>query len=295
MLKVIFDRSSFHGARFENIEKSPLRDLCRHGRIEVFHTPIFLEETLSTYRGGHKEQEWRKHLQFSLDICNGGIFLDREEIWHNELVAGRGPFARHLLPECPNKNYDSRPMLIERLQQVAASGDLSKEWLESGAMREDTRSKKNNQKTISRVAREEVAGAIRERRVTGSLKNYSFTHFRKSEFVRTGKALMDLVDTRRAAPLADQWAQNPDRFPFYSAFVEGYLYAFYYAAVEHNYKIDRNAQLDYELLAYLTWADLVVSDDHKFFRHAFEAIWEARGKRIETSESFVVLTERLAI
>ena len=105
---------------------------------------------------------------------------------------------------------------------------------------------------------------------------------------------MDRVDTRRAAPLADQWALCPNRFPFYSAFVEGSLYAGYYALVEHNRPIDPNAQTDYELLAYLTWADLVVSDDQKFFRNAFEAIWEPRGKRLETSESFVVLTQQLA-
>jgi hypothetical protein len=104
---------------------------------------------------------------------------------------------------------------------------------------------------------------------------------------------MDLVDTKRAGPLADLWVQCPGRFPFYSAFVEGYLFNGYYAAVKHNEKIDRNAQADYEQLAYLTWADVVVSDDEGFFRSAFDAIWRPRGKRLESSRSFVELTNRL--
>lgn len=196
--------------------------------------------------------------------------MDKEQIWHNELVAGRGPFARHLLPERPSKNYESRPRLVAKLRQKAASGDVSKEWAESEAMRDDTHAKKNNQKSISREVREEVAKAIKERRLAGSLNGYPFRQFRKSEVVRTGKLLMDLVDARRSGALTDEWARCPRRFPFYSAFVEGFLYAGYYAAVEQSQPLDRNAQADYEQLAYLAWADLVVSDDQGFLRHAFD-------------------------
>lgn len=67
-----------------------------------------------------------------------------------------------------------------------------------------------------------------------------------------------------------------------------------YAAAEHDQALDRNAQQDYEQLAYLTWADLVVSNDQKFFRRRFETIWKPRGKRLETSEGFVELVARLA-
>jgi hypothetical protein len=105
---------------------------------------------------------------------------------------------------------------------------------------------------------------------------------------------MDLVDARRQAALADQWAKSPARFPFYTAFVEGFLYNGYYAAVEQNDRLDRNAQEDYEQLAYLTWADVIVSDDQKFFRRAFDELWKPRGKRLETAEGFVALVERLA-
>jgi hypothetical protein len=293
-MRVIFDRSAFHGERFAALAASPLLQLVASKRVVITHTPVFLDETLSSFGSARAGDEWCTHMAFALDVCNGGIFLDKEQIWHNELVCGRGPFARHLIPERPSKNYGSRPRLIETIRQRIATGDLSKEWAESAAEREDAQQKRTNQKAISREVREEVADGLRTRRLTGSLAGYPFKQFQKSEFTHTGRLLMGLVDSRRAEALAAQWERAPTRCPFYSAFVEGFLFHGYHAAVEHNQRIDRNAQADYEQLAYLTWADLVVSNDEGFFRAAFDAIWRPRGKRLESAESFAMLVERLA-
>ena len=294
-LRVIFDRSAFHEPGYQQLLNSRLKDLCRRGRIRVFHTPTFLAETLDAY-GSAKQSaaDWQNHLQFALAICNGGIFLEKEEIWHEELVAGRGTFARRLLPERPNKNYDSRPRLMARLRELVRTGDLEREWSETEAIRIDNWQKKRNQKRILLDARTEVARIRKEQQITEPLTAYSFAEFCDSTFLRTGRELMDLVCTRRAAALADQWAQCPVRFPFYTAFVEGFLYAGYHSMVEVNDRIDVNAQADFEQLAYLTRADIVVSNDQRFFRKAFEAIWKPGGKRLETSDSFAVLVDRLA-
>ena len=74
----------------------------------------------------------------------------------------------------------------------------------------------------------------------------------------------------------------------------GMVYTFYHATCRPNEGIDRNAQIDFEQLTYLTWADIVVSNDERFFRLAFEAIWKPRGKRLETAESFAELANRIA-
>ena len=293
-MRVILDRSAFHGDRFAALKASPLLQLVARNRVVITHTPVFLDETLSTFGSARAGDEWRTHMAFALDVCNGGIFLDKEQIWHNELVSGRGPFARHLLPERPSRKYGSRPRLIETLRQKIASGDLSKEWAESAVERDDAQRKRSNQRTISGEVREEVANGLRTRRLTGTLATYPFGQLLKSEFTHAGRLLMDLVDSRRAGALADQWECRPTRFPFYTAFVEGFLFHGYHAAVAHNERIDRNAQADYEQLAYLTWADLVVSNDEGFFRAAFEAIWRPRGKRLESAESFANLADRLA-
>ncbi len=139
VMRVLFDRSAFHGKRFAALSDSSLRQLVPSNRVVIIHTPVFLDETLSSFGSARAGDEWRTHMAFALDVCNGGIFLDKEQIWHNELVSGRGPFA--------------------------------------------------------------------------------------------GRLLMDLVDSRRAAALADQWERAPTRFPFYTAFVEGFLFHGYHAAV----------------------------------------------------------------
>ena len=293
-LRVIFDRSAFHGPRYRRLRDSRLSDLCRLGRIVVYHTPVFLNETISTYHPGEQDADWQTHLQFALDTCNGGIFLNKEAIWYQELVVGRGPRSRYLLPERRNKNYKwSRPELMEILRDVARTGDLAEEWLASESVRNETRRRTTNQRQIFSRMRQEVVRNIREHRPAERLSEYPFWEFLRTVYTETGQELMNLVHTRRTKSLAEQWARCPERFPYYSAFVEGLLYSGYYAAVRHNDPIDENAQADYEQLAYLTWADIVVSNDERFFARVHEEIWKPRGKRLMTAESFANFVNRL--
>jgi hypothetical protein len=288
-VRVIFDRSAFHGDNFAALANSPLRKLAIAKRVMVFHTPVFLDETIMSFGSKNASEEWKAHLAFAVDVCNGGLFLSKMEIWRNELVRGEGPRARHLYPGKPNKNHNSMPRLLARLRRASESGDLEKEWLDSQAERDDAHEKRSNQKELFSGARSAVAEALKSRTVKGRLKDYRFSEFRKEMFIPQGKLLMSLVDDHRHGALAYQWAQSPSRFPYYSAFVEGFVYSEYYAAVEHNLPIDRNAQADFEQLAYLNWADVVVSNDEGFFRAAFEALWKPRGKRMESAQSFAAL------
>ncbi len=292
-MRVIFDRSAFHGERFETLARSPLLQLVRGDRIRVFHTPVFIEETLATFGSAGPTGDWRKHLALALQICNGGIFDEKTDIWRREIVQGHGRKARYLLTERLRK-HGSKTHLMQRLSDAVRNGDLNKEWGDTQSMRDESHRKKKNQKALARDIRAEISNALREGRITAPICTASFKHFRDSELVRTGRHLMRLVDIRRQALLADQWERCPGRYPFYSAFVEGILYSVHHAAVEHNKPIDDNAQGDFEQLAYLTWADMIVSDDTRFLRDAFEAAWRPRGKRLETSESFAALTARLA-
>lgn len=264
--------------------------LTTENRIVVYHTPIFLDETISQYGSPRQNGDWRRHLNFAVDICNGGLYLSKTDIWHEELIMGKGRLARCLFPSRPTRRYRrSQQGWKEQLRVLAETGDLSEEWNASAADREETNQKKNNQKAIFRTVRQEVAQAIREGRVVGPLADASYSQFRRSEFIRMGRLFMDLVDARHAGSVADIWARDPDNFPFYSAFIEGAVYSAFYAAVQHNDPLDRNSQADYEQLAYLMWADMFISDDQRFLRHAFEAIWKPRGKRLLTADEFAAL------
>jgi hypothetical protein len=290
-VRVIFDRSAFHGENFTKLVSSPLRRLIERGCVTVLHTPIFLEETIQSHERG--SEEWKAHLHFALDVCNGGIFLTKEEIWRNELVRGQGPHARYLFPGRGSRHIRSLPAFIQDLRNLTNSEELRSLWNGSQAEREETQQRKNNQRDLFSEIREEVSAARREERLCANLKQYTFDEFRNSELARTASMFMSLVDARRSSALASQWTQNPNRFPFYTAFMEGVLYSAYYAMIEHNLALDRNAQADFEQLTYLLWADVVVSNDERFFKSTFQAIWKSRKKYMKSTDEFVTFLEAI--
>lgn len=290
--RVIFDRSAFHGSNFESLRDSSLKRLCGAGIIAVFHTPNFLNETLGAF-GARRETVWQEHLRFAVEVCNGGIFLEKEEIWHEELMSGRGQLARRLLPKRPSRRFDSAPRVLAKLAAKAATGDLSVEWRETQAARDEAYEKTLNQRLTATGMRQEVAKAMREGGVKGNLSDASFPNFRRSTRKELGAELMPIVSKTRASKLASMWFQNQSRYPYYSAFVDGLQYSLFRAAAEHERSIDRNAQADFEQLGYLTWADMIVTNETKFMRDAFDVIWRPRGKRIETAQGFAELVGKL--
>lgn len=289
-MRVIFDRSAFHGESFNVLKRSPLREAVSRNRIQVFHTPAFIEETISTFGSTRPSAEWQAHLTLAVDLCNGGVFLTKDEIWRDELVRRKGVSAQRLFPERPRNGRPCRSQILDRLRSAAVSGDLSKAWETSQSERQETQEKKSKQQALYATARRQAAESLKA--IRASPRRPSFADFRAAEFVATGKALMKTVDSHRAESLGKQWAARPDRFPYYSAFVEGFVYSIYYAEFEHNLPIDRNAQMDYEQLAYLTWGDVIVSNDTRFLRSAFEAIWKPRGKGLESGEGFAALVAK---
>ncbi len=86
-----------------------------------------------------------------------------------------------------------------------------------------------------------------------------------------------------------KWSENKNNYPFVTAFAKGLVYAGYYAAIEQNKALDRNAQADYEQLMYMVHADVLVSSDEGFLRSAFLELWEPQGKKLFTPEKFVEL------
>jgi hypothetical protein len=61
-----------------------------------------------------------------------------------------------------------------------------------------------------------------------------------------------------------------------------------YAAIEHNKRIDDNAQADYEQLSYLTWADVILSDDTRFPRDCFDAVCRPCRRHPSGADTIVI-------
>jgi hypothetical protein len=108
MLHVIFDRSAFHGERFDLLSASALRTCCCNRKLSVAHTPIFLEETMRMYGNLRRREQLRQQLPFILDICNGGIYHDERTIWQHELVLNHGPRAHIFVSKGVQKKYTQR-------------------------------------------------------------------------------------------------------------------------------------------------------------------------------------------
>jgi hypothetical protein len=71
-MKIIFDRSAFHGSSFDLLQRSRLLQLTKERKVFVFHTSVFLDETLRMCQG--RKEELARQGPFLLSICNGGWF-----------------------------------------------------------------------------------------------------------------------------------------------------------------------------------------------------------------------------
>jgi len=57
--------------------------------------------------------------------------------------------------------------------------------------------------------------------------------------------------------------------------------------------IDKNAQADLNLLSLLLNADIVVSNERRFLRTAFQELWAPHGKTLFTVPEFVEFMKKL--
>jgi hypothetical protein len=291
-LKVIFDRSAFHGARFDLLRAAPIDELRRKALIEVVHSPILIEESFLAF-GSPRDTRWREHLDFLADHCDG-IFLHKEHIWHEEFVCGLGTFARHFHPPSASRRYSSFGQIITAIREKARTGDLSLEWRLSSAERDSDYQKKQRERENSKQIRDEVAKKVRELGLRVDYSAYPFEQLRKRCRIEIGIKMIGAVSESHVARISAMWASNPDRFPYFSAFIDGYLFSVFVAAARPGSAIELNVQADFEHLSYLSWADLVVSNDAGFFSDAFDTIWLPRGKRRMTAEEFATFARRLA-
>ena len=74
-MKVIFDRSAFHGDRFDLLKGSRLSQVVQEREIFIYHTAVFLEETFRMIDSTKQTtKETSEQWPYLLSICNGGWF-----------------------------------------------------------------------------------------------------------------------------------------------------------------------------------------------------------------------------
>ena len=94
-----------------------------------------------------------------MEICNGGIFLSKGDIWQDELVRDKGSAAQRLFPMVDlTGEMDSQATILAMLLNIANGGDMRELWAASQTEREETHQKKQGQMALFRQARQAGAG-----------------------------------------------------------------------------------------------------------------------------------------
>jgi hypothetical protein len=70
-MKVIFDRSAFHGDRFDLLKSSRLSQLVQEREVFIYHTAVFLEETFRMIDSSRQnvKDELRRQWPYLRSIC----------------------------------------------------------------------------------------------------------------------------------------------------------------------------------------------------------------------------------
>ncbi len=287
-LTLIFDRSAFHGERFDLLKKSQLHRLIKARVLLVHHTPAFLEETVSLYEKPENRDELRAQLPFILDICNGRWFLQAEELWNLELVQHAGPNANVFVKEWRRRD-------TERRMREGVLGPMPwTELLSSLPSKDAERQKQFRQHALHVEMRKEVADKRKAADVPKHAKPAAASELINHEADSWGWELISrFIHHPDKRGIYCAWKKNKMSCPFFTSFVEGTLYGQWHAMVEYNKKIDLNAQVDIQLLSYLHRADVVVSNDERFLKDAFAELWLPKRKRLFSSEQLVTFLKIL--
>lgn len=126
-MKIIFDRSAFHGERFDLLERSRLPVLVGTGKILVYHTTNVIDETFQMAKSNKPgaKDELRRQWPFLKSICNGG--------WFRPLLVGQPPKLQSVCDEeLEGGEKDSCWPLLSAEQRRIGEATLTKRLEESG-------------------------------------------------------------------------------------------------------------------------------------------------------------------
>ena len=282
--KIIFDRSAFHGERFDLLQQSTLLHLSQRYAVSVYHTPVFLEETISMYLKLKNREELKRQLPFILEVCNGKWFRRRADLWVKELVESAGERESSLMPNSEQKNIEAN------IRSIILDENIGEEELSSvRAEKELEKLRAHKNKEVYKGIRDEFSSELSEDLKKGLKINDFYDWFSNSHMNHTGKLIIEshLETSEDKEKIFHKWSTNKDRFPYFTHFVKGLIFSLFYAFSRPNEKIDINAMADIDQLTFLHRMDILVSNDTRFMKEAFNVLFGGQNKIYLTSEELV--------
>jgi hypothetical protein len=86
--------------------------------------------------------------------------------------------------------------------------------------------------------------------------------------------------------LIENWKLDKAKYPYFTLYMKALTYLMYYADLEQNAPIDSNGLMDIYLLGTSKDLDIVVSNDLKFMKSAFDALY-GKMKEYMTLDAFL--------
>lgn len=289
-IRVVLDTNVFGKDHFDALDRSPVRRLCRSGRVTLIYGDVFLEEIAQAYMAQSARldlvQRWLPFVAETTDrLCR-----NLSDIWNEELVQGRGPNASIFMSKEEQQN------VLSHFASIPLDGSWSL-VAETKVARDRVKAKKQAQRKLSLEMREEVLRRLRQRKgvraepglvALGEKVRGEITQFIGQEMIRK------YVRPKDPIPIISHWLRDQHRFPYFTQFAANIAFKEAHFMTQADAQVDFNAQADLDVMTHLLRADILVTNEKGFMRSAFDYLWRPRKKVLFTSDEFVGYLERLA-
>lgn len=280
MVKLVLDRSVFHGERFQRL-KGALGEQSRSS-VRVFVSVTLLEETLAFWFH-RRAQETKEHLQFLLGVTKERWFEDPYTIFKIELgkLSCRGDYW------FMSRKDEGR--LREQIESLCRGWEPNQNQLHRALLLSKDRYRRMKVlREVGKKARRFMSAEWKKLVKPGKKLSYvdtkaAWQSFQNKHLIEFGTDLIvkkDFYGCRKVA--IRRWERERWRCPFFNEWATGLLYTQFYAMRYQSDPIDKGAQPDTEHLMYLLKADAILSEEKGFMRRAFEDLYAAWGKRYLT-------------
>jgi hypothetical protein len=271
MKRILLDRSVFHRSKFDQLRTSPLSSLVQKGKVKVRFGPQFLEETWMY--GLQPRTRFATQWRFLTSLEGAKWFKPVSELLALELTGQALGRKYYLQPKSTVTHLlsTSADFVAGRIP-TAVLTELKKEISENKRIRAVMRQDRLRMRAKYR-------GAFRD---FGSFFDQHIEPYIEQRLVREYPNL--------PASLA-AWQRARSQSKFTDQFLRSRLAVFYIPIADQNLRLGDNDQADADQLPYLLWADIMVSDDTKFMREAFNLLFGQSDKQFMSLRQFLAFLE----
>ena len=256
---ILFDRSIFHGDKFKEIEQSNLMDLVKRNEVRVYFTPEFLEETLAF---GLKDRDALKtQVGFLFSLNSTHWFRSPEMIVEAELGLKYVHHLYYLLT-------DEEILSIKYGTETYVEGGISENELK------DTLRKVHRNISIREDFRKQRLNLRRS--VPHGQYDFKLHFENNAEWFIENRLMKYHQDSSN---YLRRWKSSRSECKFTEQYLRCWFSTAFLPIVNHTLRVDKNDRADAAQLAYLLWADVMVSDDKRFMKEAFNLLYSDTNKK----------------